>query len=113
MRFKTPLSIIGGYAMLLQSGGLSEEEEREYAGFFIAEETERLTELTETCCAISRLDNQRRSSRKSGRFPLTNRSGQTILSARAEMEREKTQHRRESGRSTLFGDEDLLSCVWF
>lgn len=54
---KTPLSIMNGYAQLLAEGGLTEGEEREYARL-IADEAQRLTELTGNMLRLSRIDHR-------------------------------------------------------
>ncbi|HPR39698.1 MAG TPA: HAMP domain-containing sensor histidine kinase [Oscillospiraceae bacterium] len=109
--FKTPLSIIGGYAKLLQSGGLSEEEEREYAGF-IAEETERLTELTGNLLRLSRLDHQKIVEKKQI-FSLDEQIRQTILQLEPKWSAKKLSFDVTLVEVPFAGDEDLLSCVWF
>ena len=52
---KTPLSIINGYARLMEEGGLSDEESREYAGY-ISRESSRLIKLTSDMLRLSTMD---------------------------------------------------------
>ena len=52
---KTPLSIINGYARLMEEGGLSDEESREYAGY-ISRESSRLIKLTSDMLRLSKMD---------------------------------------------------------
>ncbi len=109
--FKTPLSIIGGYAKLLQGGGLSEEEQREYAGF-IAGETERLTEMTGNLLRLSRLDNQKILEKKRI-FSLDEQIRQTILQLEPKWSAKNLGFDVALAEVSFTGDEDLLSCVWF
>ena len=109
--FKTPLSIIGGYARLLQSGGLTEAEQREYAGF-IAEETERLSEMTGNLLRISRLDNQKITEKKRT-FSLDEQIRQSILQLEPKWRAKELRLDVSLPEIPFTGDEDLLSCVWF
>ncbi len=109
--FKTPLSIIGGYAKLLQIGGLSGEEQQEYAGL-IAEETEHLTEMTGNLLRISRLDSQRIIGEKRA-FSLDEQIRQTILQLEPKWRAKKLGFDVSMPEIFFTGDEDLLSCVWF
>jgi signal transduction histidine kinase len=109
--FKTPLSIIGGYAKLLQSGNLSEGEQREYAGF-IAGETERLTEMTGNLLRLSRLDNQKILEKKRA-FSLDEQIRQTILQLEPKWSAKNLGFDVALAEVSFTGDEDLLSCIWF
>ena len=55
--FKTPIASINGFANLLLEGGLSEEERRQYLKI-IADESERLSRLSENTLMLNRLENQ-------------------------------------------------------
>lgn len=56
--FKTPLSIISGYAKLFEKGLLTEEEQAQY-GQVIADETARLNKMVTNILLLSKLDNQK------------------------------------------------------
>lgn len=55
--FKTPIASINGFANLLLEGGLSEEEQRQYLQI-IADESARLSTLSENTLMLNRLENQ-------------------------------------------------------
>jgi len=55
--FKTPLSTIRGYANLIAQGGLTEEEEKQYA-LCIDNEAEKLSKLTGNILKLSKLETQ-------------------------------------------------------
>lgn len=55
--FKTPISSINGFANLLLEGGVSEQEQRQYLKI-IADESYRLSRLSENTLLINRLENQ-------------------------------------------------------
>lgn len=55
--FKTPLSVIRGYAELLEQNGLEEHEKKEYLDIIISE-TERLSHLTNNMLQISLIDSK-------------------------------------------------------
>ncbi|MEI3339944.1 MAG: histidine kinase dimerization/phospho-acceptor domain-containing protein [Eubacterium sp.] len=53
--FKTPLSVINGYAELLTEDSLSDSERKEYASLIVAE-SRRLTTLTGNILCLSKLN---------------------------------------------------------
>ena len=55
--FKTPIASINGFANLLLEGGLTEEEQRQYLKI-IADESSRLSHLSERTLMLNRLENQ-------------------------------------------------------
>ena len=55
--FKTPIASINGFANLLLEGGLSDEEQRQYLKI-IADESARLSTLSENTLMLNRLENQ-------------------------------------------------------
>ena len=54
--FKTPLASISGFAKLLRSDGVTDEQRDEYAAI-IAEESDRLARLSSSILRLTRLDN--------------------------------------------------------
>lgn len=54
--FKTPLSVITGYAKLLAADALTAQERRKYSGFVIEEAT-RLDHMTRNILLLSKLEN--------------------------------------------------------
>lgn len=55
--FKTPIASICGFAKLLASPNISEEEKQEYINIIISE-SNRLTQLSKNTLSLSKLDNQ-------------------------------------------------------
>lgn len=109
-QLRTPLSIVRGYAELLAEGGLSEEEQREYARY-IADEAARLTALTGDMLRLSRMDNHALKPKRE-RFRLDEQLRQVILRYEKSC-REKNIDMPLSLESVDFeGDEELLSQVW-
>ena len=56
--FKTPLSVIEGYASLLQDPSLTEEDRQKYTQIII-ESTKKLSTLVNNVLKISKLDNRK------------------------------------------------------
>lgn len=54
---KTPVAAISGFAEILLDGGLSDREQKEYL-FYIYQETQRLSRMSESMLHMSRLDYQ-------------------------------------------------------
>ncbi|MCD7774948.1 MAG: HAMP domain-containing histidine kinase [Clostridiales bacterium] len=55
--FKTPIVSIRGFAKMVRDENLTEEERREYLDIIVSE-SERLSELSESVLALSRIENQ-------------------------------------------------------
>ena len=55
--FKTPIVSIAGFAKLLKSGGLSEEEQRDYINI-IEEESMRLSDMATSVLNLTKIENQ-------------------------------------------------------
>jgi len=109
-QLRTPLSILHGYAELLAEGGLSEEEQREYARY-IVRETERLTELTGDMLRLSRMDNHALQPRKEP-FQLDEQIRQVML-RHEKRSREKRIELVPALESVGYeGDEELLGQIW-
>lgn len=109
--FKTPLSIIKGYADLLEEGEISDEERQSYAEH-ISRESNRLTALTANLLRISRLDNEDFHGRKT-RFSLDEQIRQTVLSMEAKWEEKNINVELDLREIYFTGDEELINLVWF
>lgn len=109
-QLRTPLSIVRGYAELLAEGGLSEDEQREYARY-IANEAARLTALTGDMLRLSRMDNHALQPRREP-FQLDEQLRQVMLRHEKRC-REKNIAMELSLESVAYeGDEELLTQVW-
>lgn len=109
--FKTPLSIIKGYADLLEEGNLTEEERKMYAGFISMEST-RLTELTSNLLKLSRLDHDAIHGKRSS-FCLDEQIRQTVLSMESKWTGKDLHIDLELQEAFFTGEEELLNLVWF
>lgn len=109
-QLRTPLSIVRGYAELLAEGGLSEEEQREYARY-IADEAARLTDLTGDMLRLSRMDNHALQPKRES-FRLDEQLRQVMLRHEKRC-REKNIGIELSLEGLRYeGDEELLSQIW-
>ncbi len=108
--FKTPLSAIEGYTMLLQDESLSEEERNEYIAK-ITDNTRRLSALTGDILLISKLDNQTFSTKKK-EFRLDEQLREAILTHESVWERKHLDLDIELPEISYTGEESLLLRVW-
>lgn len=109
--FKTPIASIRGFAKLLQMPGLSDEQRQEYITL-IAQESDRLSRLSETLLRLTALEQQTAPASLSS-FSVTEQIRQVILRL------EPTWSSRGVGwqlelddEMTIESDEALLSHVW-
>lgn len=109
--FKTPIASIRGFAKLLQMPGLTDEQRMEYISL-IAQESDRLSRLSETLLRLTALEQQTAPASISD-FSLTEQIRQVILRM------EPTWSVRQIGWQleldedvTVSSDEALLSHVW-
>jgi signal transduction histidine kinase len=108
--FKTPLSIIKGYADLLQSDELSDAERKLYAGM-IAQESKRLTSLTSNMLKLSSLDYNETHMKKS-RFYLDEQIRQVVLSMESSWAKKNIMMDLELSPIEFTGEEELINQVW-
>lgn len=108
--FKTPLAIIKGYADLLQSEGLTEEERMTYANQ-ISTESKRLTYLTTNLLKISNLDYNETHLKKS-KFHLDEQIRQAVLSMESKWSAKDIRMDLELKPVEFQGEEELLNQVW-
>lgn len=107
---KTPLSIMNGYAQLLAEGGLAETEEREYARL-IANEAQRLTELTGNMLRLSRIDH-REIQPRAETFPLGEQLRRAIVQLEPRWSAAGLELDADIQDVEYTGDRELLSQVW-
>lgn len=108
--FKTPLSAIEGYTMLLQDENLSEQEKQEYIGKII-DNTRRLSSLTGDILLISKLENQT-FSQKAGSFRLDEQIREAILTHELKWTEKEIELDIELDEIIYTGEESLLLQVW-
>lgn len=108
---RTPLTIISGYADLLSDGSLSEDERKEYTAL-IASESERLVRLTSNLLRLSKMDSQQISIKQST-FYLDEQIRQAIVLLGFKWQKKKIAVHPDLDHVLFYGDEELLSQVWF
>ena len=108
--FKTPLSSIDGYTMLLQDSNLTEEEKNEYIEK-ILNNTKRLSNLVYTILQISKLENQGIITDKRN-FKLDEELRQTLLFLEPKWTGKNIDLDIDLDETTFYGNEELLAQVW-
>ena len=108
--FKTPLSVIEGYAQLLSEASVSESERLLYAQT-IQNESERLRRLSSNILRLSRLETQAIQTGKTT-FKLDEQIRQTVLYLEPKWNRRAISFDISLDELLYFGDEELLSLVW-
>ena len=108
--FKTPIASIQGFAKLLQSDEITQEEKKEYTDV-IMEETARLTNLSTNILKLSKLDNQKLLLEKN-EFNLAEQMRRCILLLEQEWSRKKVEMIIELDEIMYYGNEELLQQVW-
>lgn len=109
--FKTPLAIIKGYADLLEEGNLTEEEQRNYAGY-ISRESKRLSTLTANLLSLSSLDYDSIHGRKT-EFLLDEQIRQAVLNMEAKWLEKDIEINLDLQEIRFRGEEDLMNQIWF
>ena len=109
-QLKTPLSILSGYASLLEEGGLTPEEEAEYSAV-IARESQRLVGLIDDMLRLSRIDH-REIQPKAEVFPLGESLRRVVLQLEPRWSRAGLEVEADIPDMDCTGDEELLSQVW-
>lgn len=104
--FKTPLSIIQGYATLLQDPDLNKEDREKYTET-IVESTSKLTTLVNNILKISKLDNQKITIENTYYY-LDEQIRESILS----FENEWTNKKIDLDCVAINADKNLLINVW-
>jgi signal transduction histidine kinase len=108
--FKTPLSVINGYARLLTEPELDDAARAEYASY-IAAESARLSHMTENMLRISRLD-AKKSRPVPAPFALDEQLRRTVLLWDGRIEEKKLGLEMDVPPLSLTADKDLLFHVW-
>lgn len=108
--FKTPLTSIEGYAMLLQDTELSEIDRKEYAKI-IKESAAQLNTLTGNILKLTRLENQELVIQKET-FRLDEQIREVVLLLEKEWSQKNIQMDIQLERMTCFSNKNLLHQVW-
>ena len=108
---KTPLSIIAGYARLLEDGNLTPAEQSEYVRF-IATEAERLTDMTGNMLRLSRIDNHQITPQQAC-FPLGEQLRQVILQLEPRWNAAELELDIHIPDLDYTGDAELLGQAWY
>lgn len=86
--FKTPLASIQGFAKLLQSDDITEQEREEYTQIII-DETSRLSKLSSNILRLTKLENQKTVGKKT-RFSLDEQIRKILLVLEPEWSKKKS-----------------------
>ncbi len=108
--FKTPIVSIRGFARELQRGNLDEAQRQEYAKI-IAEESDRLAQLSTNVLELSKLENQQIVINKS-EFFLDEQLRQCILLREKEWSEKNLDILPELDSVRFFGNEEILAHIW-
>jgi len=108
--FRTPLSIISGYAELLNGDEITEEERHEYS-ITIQKESERLIKLTSDLLCISKLEHQK-IQEQSIKYSLDEQIRQAVLSFQPEWSAKNIFLDIDVPEIMYVGNEALLAQVW-
>lgn len=108
--FKTPIASIRGFAKLLQMPGLTDEQRMEYITL-IAQESDRLSRLSETLLRLSALEQQTAPASLST-FMLDEQLRQVILRLEPAWSARNIDWQLELDSVSIVSDEALLIQVW-
>ncbi len=108
--FKTPIASIRGFAKLLQMPGLTEEQRTEYINL-IAQESDRLSRLSETLLRLSALEQQTALASLSS-FSLDEQLRQIILRLEPAWSQKDIGWQLEMNEVSITSDQELLNQVW-
>lgn len=108
--FKTPLSIISGYAGLLDNEEISDKDRHEYSQT-IQKESKRLIKLTGDLLSISKLDHQK-IQEKAESFRLDEQIRQAVLLFSPEWSAKSIAMEIDIPKIVYVGNEALLAQVW-
>lgn len=108
--FKTPIASIRGFAKLLQMPGLTEEQKAEYI-HLIAQESDRLSRLSETLLRLSALEQQTALASLSA-FSLDEQLRQVILRLEPAWSPKDIDWQLDLHEVAITSDQELLNQVW-
>ncbi len=108
--FKTPIASIRGFARLLQMPGLTEEQKAEYIQL-IAQESDRLSRLSETLLRLSALE-QQTALASLATFSLDEQLRQVILRLEPNWSTKDIGWQLDLQEVSITSDQELLNQVW-
>ena len=108
--FKTPIASIRGFARLLQMPGLTDAQRQEYVDL-IAQESDRLSRLSQTLLRLSALEQQSAPASLT-EFSLDEQLRQVILRLEPTWSANNINWQLDLNAVTIVSDEELLSHVW-
>lgn len=108
--FKTPIASIRGFAKLLQMPGVTEEQKAEYISM-IAQESDRLSRLSETLLRLSALERQTALATLST-FSLDEQLRQVILRLEPTWSTKDIGWQLDLQEVSITSDQELLNQVW-
>ena len=108
--FKTPIVSIRGFAKRLRSGNLTEQQRQEYLDF-IAEESERLSNLANNILLISKYENQNFVSEQT-EFALDEQIRTCILRMESQWSARNIQFELDLPRMIYLGNMEMLDHIW-
>lgn len=108
--FKTPISAIEGYSMLLQDDDNLTDEQKEYLQKIIFN-TQRLSSLTGSILLLSKLENQSIVSNKTS-FDLDEQIRKSILMLESAWEQKEIEFDVDLEDTDFVGNESLLHHIW-
>lgn len=108
--FRTPIASIRGFARLLQTPGLPEQDRQEYVGM-IAAESDRLSRLSDTLLRLSALTQQTAPAALSS-FRLDEQLRQVILQLQPAWTGKDIDWQLELNPVTIASDCDMLAQIW-
>lgn len=108
--FKTPLNAIDGYATLLSSDDVTEEEKKEYIQKILYN-TRRMDELIGNILLLSKVDNQAINSKKC-HYSLDEQIRQSILQLEPKWSKKDIDFDVELDSIEYFGNEGIMIHVW-
>lgn len=106
---KTPLSVIQGYADLLQNKDLSAEKRNEYT-YLLSEAIETLTNLVANILKLSKIENQGIIQRE--KFSLDEQLRYCILSFEEKLDEKNININVELEACSIKSDKSLLEIIW-
>ncbi len=109
--FKTPISAIQGYAVLLQNQKMEEEKKKECLDKIISC-TQKLSTLVGNILLLNKLENQEIVSNKNF-YLLDEQIRKTILLLENEWSAKNIEFDLELSKTYIFANEELLYHVWF
>lgn len=104
--FKTPIVSIRGFAKVLQSKNVTEEEEQEYLQVIVAE-SERLTRLSQNILMLCKLENQNIVSDKT-EYDISEQIRQTVVLLASEWEKKELNFELSMDDISYVGNKELL-----